>query len=39
MLNKKVLQKLGSGCRIKLCDNHIDAIVNAKPGGIERALL
>ena len=38
VLNRKVLSKLGNA-KFTFSEGHIDAIVNAKPGGIERALL
>ena len=39
MLNKKILLKLGPNIRFKFSEIHIKAIVNAKQGAIERALL
>ena len=38
VLNRKVLGKLGHA-KFNISEGHVDSIVNAKPGGIERAML
>jgi len=39
MLNKKVLGKLGRGVALNISDKDIEAIIQAKPGSVECALL